>query len=80
MIKTIKQLIHDCLTGIDGITYDPSRIYGALAVFTFLGLAISAVLFKNQNFDPQAFGLGFGGLLVGFGLGVSTKSKTEPPA
>lgn len=77
-MNTLKQLIHDCLTGIDNKTYDPSRVYGAMAVFTFLGLAISAVAFKNQNFDAQAFGLGFGGLLVGFGLGVSTKAKTEP--
>lgn len=72
------QLIHDCLTGIDGKTYDPSRVYGALAVLTFLGLAILSVGFNKQPFDPQAFGIGFGGLLVGFGLGVSTKAKTEP--
>lgn len=77
-MATLKQLIKDCLTGIDGKTYDPSRIYGAMAVLTFLGLAIFSVLLKNQTFDPQSFGLGFGGLLLGFGLGVSTKADTEP--
>lgn len=71
-------IISDCLTGLDGITYDPARIYGAIAVLTFIGLAIYAVVGKGQAWDAQAYGIGFGTLLAGFGLGVGMKRHTEP--
>lgn len=77
-MNLIFNVIKDCLTGIDGKTYDPSRVYGAAAVLTFLGLAIFAVAFKGQAWDPQAYGIGFGAVLVGFGAGVNFKAKTEP--
>ena len=72
------KLVKDCLTGIDGESYDPARVYLAVAVLTFLGLAIAALVVKGQPFDPQAFGFGFGALLAGGGLGVKLKSHTEP--
>lgn len=77
-MNTIRTVIKDCLTGIDGVTYDPARCYGAIAVFTFLGLAIYAVVYKGQAWDPQAYGIGFGAVLAGFAWGVATKAKTEP--
>lgn len=77
MIKLIKQIIHDCLTGRDGITYDPARIYLAMAVNVFLAATIMDAV-HNIKFDPQAFGIGFGALLAGGGLGVSLKAGTEP--
>lgn len=77
MIKLIKQIIHDCLTGRDGITYDPARIYLAMAVNVFLAATIMDAM-HNIKFDPQAFGIGFGALLAGGGLGVSLKAGTEP--
>jgi hypothetical protein len=77
VIKLIKQIIHDCLTGRDGITYDPARIYLAMAVNVFLAATIMDAV-HNIKFDPQAFGIGFGALLAGGGLGVSLKAGTEP--
>ena len=70
------KLIKDCLTGIGGEDYDPARVYLAIAVATFVSLSIYAV-YKGQTFDPQAFGIGFGTLLAGGGLGVKFKSHTE---
>lgn len=40
-------------------------IIGWLAI---IGLTAYAVVYNHQNFDPQAFGLGFG--LVGTGAGL----------
>lgn len=77
-MSMIAKIIHHCVTGIDGETYDPARIYGMVAVLVFFVLAIVAVIVKNQPWDAQAYGIGFGALLAGFGLGVSLKSKTEP--
>lgn len=77
MLNLIKQLIKDCLTGKDGVTYDPARVYLALAVNVFLGATILDAM-HSIKFDPQAFGIGFGALLAGGGLGVSLKAGTEP--
>ena len=77
MLNLIKQFIKDCLTGKDGVTYDPARVYLALAVNVFLGATILDAM-HSIKFDPQAFGIGFGALLAGGGLGVSLKAGTEP--
>jgi hypothetical protein len=65
------------LTGPDGITYDPARVYLASAVLVFLGGACVVIL-KTHSLDYQSFGIGFGALLAGGGLGINLKSKTEP--
>ena len=73
----MKELLQHCLTGIDGKTYDPARVYLFAAVIVFLSLACYAVIF-NHPFEYQSFGIGFGALLAGGGLGISFKAKTEP--
>lgn len=77
-MNLLSKITKDLLTGIDGLTFDPARVYGLGAVLIFFGLAIIAVIVKNQPFDPQGYGIGFGALLAGFGLGVSLKKATEP--
>jgi hypothetical protein len=77
MLNLVKKLIKDCLTGKDGVTYDPARVYLAMAVNVFLGATILDAM-HSIKFDPQTFGIGFGALLAGGGLGVSLKSGTEP--
>lgn len=78
MWTIIKKVVHDCLTGIDGVSYDPARIYGAMAVNVFFALALVDVLGNGQPFNAQSYGVGFGVLLAGFGLGVQLKKSTEP--
>lgn len=75
----MKEIIKHCLTGPDGVTYDPARVYLAAAVLVFLGGAC-VVIWKTHSLDFQSFGLGFGSLLAGGGLGIILKSKTEPAA
>lgn len=73
---TIK-IVNDCLTGIDGETYDPARVYLSVAVLVFLAATVIDAL-HGIKFEAQSFGIGFGALLAGGGLGVSLKSHTEP--
>lgn len=77
-MSALTDLVKHCLTGKDGETYDPARVYGALAVLQFFVLSAYAVIAKGQAWDPQAYGIGFGAVLAGFGLAVQWKSKTEP--
>ena len=74
----MKKFINDIFTGLDNKTYDPARVYGGAAVLTFIGLAIVSIGLNHQPFVAQDFGIGFGALLTGFGLGVSVKAHTEP--
>ena len=70
-------MLKDCLTGIDGVTYDPSRVYLMGAVLVFL-IGAAVHIWTSKTLDFQAYGIGFGALLAGGGLGVSLKAKTEP--
>ena len=75
----IRTILVDMITGIDGKTVDPARVYLAGAVLTFLAGALTVII-KTHALDFQAFGIGFGALLAGGGLGIAAKSKTEPSA
>lgn len=84
MLDLIKKVIHDGLTGIDGITYDPLKVIGypsaMMAISVYLLAGITA-LCKNGALDYVAYGTGFtaisGGLLA-IAAGVAVKSHTEP--
>ena len=73
----LRTILNHCITGIDGETIDPARFYLGLAVFVFLGGAIVNII-HTKALDYQTFGIGFGLLLAGGGLGIAIKSKTEP--
>ncbi len=76
-LKFLKTVAMDCITGIDGVSIDPARVYLAAAVIVYLG-AESYVVFKTGAFDSQSFGIGFGALVGGGCFGIAAKSKTEP--
>lgn len=84
MLKTIKQIIKDGITCLDGITYDPLKCIGypsaLLAVIVYLAGGIVS-LYRTGALDYIQFGTGFtalmGGLLA-IAAGVAVKSKTEP--
>jgi hypothetical protein len=77
MFSLIKKVIHDCLTGVDGVTYDPARVYGGMAVNVFLLNSMYAI-YRGQPWGAVDFGTGFGLLMAGFGAAVAMKSQTEP--
>ena len=73
----VKRSSIECITGIDGITVDPARVYLAAAVLVYLASAVVVVV-TTHTLDFQSFGLGFGALLLGGGFGIAAKAKTEP--
>lgn len=88
MWTTIKKLVKDCTTEIDGKTYCPFRVGGfalsASSFPTFIGLAIFSVVGDpSHHFDMIAFGTAFGAMMSGIGLlcgGVTFKARGEIPA
>lgn len=72
----IQKLLHDCLTGSDGKTYDSGRVAGFVGTIVYLGLSI----WNHDKFDPLGFGTGFGALAAGVGALIALKKGTEPSA
>lgn len=71
------KLIRDCLTGLDGVTWDSFRILIAGGGGVFLGGGISEIV-TTGRLTYQDFGLGFGALLAAGGGGILMKRHTEP--
>lgn len=77
MAINLSKIVKDCVTGIDGETYDPARIWGCAGVGTFLLLVVFEFYFTHKV-DLAQFGIGFGAVMVGAGFSVKLKSSTEP--
>lgn len=74
MLKTIRKLFHDWLTGPGNDNYELGRflwISSAISMNVFSGMH----LYMNGVFDVLNFSLGAGGLLAAGGFGISQKDK-----
>ena len=69
-------ILKSMLTEADGVSWCPARALLILGALAFIGLAIYTAL-NGKLFDPQAYGLGYGGLLAGGGGGILMKGKVE---
>ena len=70
------KFFNDLITESDGVSVCPARLLLILGALAFIGLAIWAVI-HGKEFDPQAYGVGYGGLLAGGGGGILMKGKVE---
>ena len=66
------------LTGPDNKTWDIARLFWALGVFSYLGMALWNVVGLHNAPDLMAFGGGFGVVLAAGGAAVGVKGHTEP--
>ncbi len=78
MVPMLKKMVNDSLTGVDNATFDIAREGFAASLATFLGLVIYQVVFKNKDFDMQAFAIAVGAMVAALGAALNLKSKTEP--
>lgn len=86
MLKLFKVVVHDCCTGIDGVSYNPVRIIGysscALAMLVYFCNSVW-MAFTKDVFDYIGFGTGFAAIMGGLlavGAAEAVKVHTEPPA
>lgn len=77
MRRTLKKVLKDCATGIDGETYDVVRVLVILACVELLILQ-AKYLFITHEFSAQDFGVGFGAILAAGGAALGFKERTEP--
>ncbi len=66
------------MTDSDGRHADEMALLAVLGVLTFLGLAVYAVVWKGQVFDPQGFGAGLGLAIGAAAAGMGLKAKLDP--
>ena len=71
-------ILKDIVTGIDGVTYDVVRIAAVAAVIQALVLSAYVVIWKNQPWDIQGFGIGLGAIFLSVGAALKLKAETEP--
>ncbi len=74
------KLVHDMHTGVDGVSYDWGRVWGSIGAATFIWLSIWSYCVKGTPFDPVTWGAGLSAVLVGVGMTLLAKAKTEPQA
>jgi len=60
-----------------GGTADEMAVLAVLGVLVFLGLATYSVVWKGQQFDPQAFGIGLGAAIGAAATGMGFKARSE---
>ena len=72
-------LLRPLLTGRDNRTYDVARVLLFAGGIVFLVCTLVAVA-HSLTFDMENFGLGFGALLGGGGVGIGAKAHAEPEA
>lgn len=70
--------ITNITTGIDNRTHDVARVLAVLSFVVGLGLTVYTVVWKNQVFDLQQFGIGVGAMFAGLGAALVLKKDTEP--
>lgn len=70
--------VRHVLTGVDGTTYAPARVYWCLAALTQIFLSVWHVTVAGKDFSSTDFGTGMSAILAAGGLGVWITQKTEP--
>lgn len=84
IFELISRVLHDCSTGIDGVTFHPVRVIGyssCTAGFIVFFVNSICMAFTKSTFDYIGFSTGFSVLctsLVAVGAAEAVKKNTEP--
>ncbi len=73
----IKKIIKDWFTEIDNKTFDVTKFLAVVSIMTGIFLAIFSVVYKNQAFDYQDYGLGTAALFAGVGIALGMKKDSS---
>lgn len=72
----LKKLFNDILTDDTCTNYDEARVYLFLAMLVFFGATIYGI-YKGGTFDMQSYGIAFGAMLAGAGVGIKFKQSPQ---
>jgi hypothetical protein len=75
-MKTLKQLVKDCLTEDDGIHYCGAKVAAFLALCTYFSMVGYAVHIAH-TLDVGAFGTGLAATLAGCGVLIAGKQFSQ---
>jgi hypothetical protein len=78
LFRRLADALRQLLTGKDGVTYAPSRVYWCLAALTQIALSIWHVIVLGHDFSSTDFGTGMAAILTAGGVGVWITRQTEP--
>lgn len=73
----LSQVLSDCVTGIDGKTVDPARVYFMMGFLFFMAASI-VTLVKDGRVDLLYWGGAFGTFFTLGSAGILIKAGTEP--
>lgn len=79
MRELVKTVLKHIATGIDGMTYDVSKVCGIFAIFAHTGLT-GVHLYLHGTYDGIAFSTGAAAIIAAIGASVGMKLKGEPQA
>lgn len=78
MLGRLLGAVKHLLTGKDGCTYAPSRVYWCLAALSQIILSFWHVAVHGHDFSSTDFGTGMGLILAAGAAGVWMTRTTEP--
>ena len=67
----------DIITGTSNLDYEIGRVLALAGVLAYIAYG-GFDLFFNARYDPQAFGIGFGAIMLGSGVGIAAKDRVHP--
>ena len=73
----LSKVLSDCVTGLDGLTVDPARVYFMVAFVFFIAASI-VVLVNEKKIDLLQWSAAFAAFCVGGTGGIYIKNSTEP--
>jgi hypothetical protein len=78
MWEQLKKFVKDCLTGIDGESYDPARIAVIATMTVYHFNSVYNLVHGHVPFDPQAYGIGAAAIMAAGAWGIHAKKDCEP--
>jgi sensor histidine kinase regulating citrate/malate metabolism len=75
-MESIKTFLKQIFTEVDNSTFDLTKILAMISILSAVGLAIFSVVYHNQTFDMQNYGLGTSALFAGVGVALGMKKDS----
>ena len=77
IMDKVKKVLNDWFTEVDNKTFDVTKVLAVVSIGTGIFLAIVAVVYKNQEFSYQDYGLGTAALFAGVGIALGLKKDSD---